>query len=526
MSRFRMITRSSALFLIVILVTYSLQSAQAIPTGELFYISVDTTEDDPARSTCDGAIDNDCSLRGAISFANASSSGSYIHITIPPGMYAFEVNGPGEDANLTGDLDILGNFVYLEGAGTSLTTINALNMDRVLDNHNGTLTVQHLKITQGQAPTGENGGGGIKSDGGGAHLYLNDVLIEDNTVLGNAMYDAGGGVYTSGLLDIRSSTIHGNTACHGGGIYVYQSWLKADHTLITQNVADDDPSCGDGGGISTRFSTLFELTNVILAENLGGHGGGLRFVSSENGTISDSTIRDNDAVSSQSDDAGGGLFIWGNLTLNRVTISGNQADGYGGGILNESTLTMNNSTISGNSGTHGGGLCNKTSGIMSLDHVTIANNTATTEGYALYVDSTSTNTIHNTILASSNTGSTCHLNAGNVLTDLGYNLSSDSSCGLVSHDAPYHDWIGVPPDLYALADNGGATWTMAINPMSYARDGADPVMTQSKDQRGYYRPVDGDSVPGAISDIGAYEYLSFPLSLFNYMPMILKPMTY
>jgi hypothetical protein len=525
MSRFRMITRSVTLLLLVILLITAIQPAQAIPT-DLFYISVDTTEDDPARLTCDGAIDNDCSLRGAISYANATSDSSYVHITIPAGLYTFEVIGSGEDANLTGDLDILGNFVYLEGAGTSLTTINALNMDRVLDNHNGNLTVKHLKITQGQAPTGENGGGGIKSDGGVAHLYLNDVLIENNTVLGNAMYDAGGGVFSSGLLDIRYSTIHGNTACHGGGIYIYQTGLKADHTLITQNVAYDDPSCGDGGGISTRFSSAFELTNVILAENLGGRGGGLRFISPENGTISDSTIRDNDAVSSQGDDAGGGLFIWGNLTLTRVTISGNHADGYGGGIFNESTLIMINSTISGNSGTYGGGLCNNTNGNLSLNHVTIANNTATTEGYALYTDLTAASSIHNTILASSTSGSTCHLNAGGVFTDLGFNLSSDSSCGLVSHDAPYHDWIGVPPDLYALADNGGPTWTMALNPMSYARDEADPVMTQSKDQRGYYRPVDGDSVSGPISDIGAYEYLSFPLSLFNYLPIILKPMTY
>ncbi len=135
MSRLRMITRSTILLLATLLVIFNGLPTQAVPTAGLFYLTVDTTDDDPARSTCDGAIDNDCSLRGAISFANASSTDSYIHITIPAGLYAFAVNGTGEDANLTGDLDILDNFVFLEGAGTSLTTIDALTMDRILDNH-------------------------------------------------------------------------------------------------------------------------------------------------------------------------------------------------------------------------------------------------------------------------------------------------------------------------------------------------------------------------------------------------------
>jgi hypothetical protein len=63
---------------------------------------------------------------------------------------------------------------------------------------------------------------------------------------------------------------------------------------------------------------------------------------------------------------------------------------------------------------------------------------------------------------------------------------------------------------------------MALLPASPAIDTADPAITQTKDQRLAFRPVDGDVIPGAISDIGAYEYLSIPPNVFFWLPLILK----
>ena len=57
---------------------------------------------------------------------------------------------------------------------------------------------------------------------------------------------------------------------------------------------------------------------------------------------------------------------------------------------------------------------------------------------------------------------------------------------------------------------------MALPPGSHAIDAADPFVTQTRDQRGYYRPV------GPAPDMGAFEYASFPLTLFNWLPLINK----
>jgi hypothetical protein len=402
-----------------------------------------------------------------------------------------------------------------------MTILDGQSNDRVLHNLGGNLTVEHLKITHGSAPAAENGGGGIKNRENST-LYLEDVVIEYNEVPGtDILADSGGGIENRSKLTVVNSTIQFNEACNGGGIGSRTATTIIRNSIIYQNSTHSGYGCGEGGGIYTLWGSLkFELTNVLVEGNFGEwFGGGLFFNGATVGNITDSTFRDNDSS------IGAGIFNTGQLALSRVTLSGNLATSNGGAVSNNGTLSLVNVTVSGNSAPYGGGLMNNNGGSFSLDHCTIASNTASSEGYAYDAEAGSVNSIHNTILASSNFGKTCYLADEGLITDQGYNLSSDLSCGLISHAAPYHDWIGVPPDLYALADNGGPTWTMALNPMAYARDGADPATSQVWDQRGYFRPVIGDGIAGAISDIGAYEYLSFPLDIFSWMPLIIYSVT-
>jgi hypothetical protein len=139
----------------------------------------------------------------------------------------------------------------------------------------------------------------------------------------------------------------------------------------------------------------------------------------------------------------------------------------GGGIWDAvPTMTISNSTVAGNSAPIGSG-----GGIYWMN---------------------SAPTIKATIVAD-NTGGDCRL----PVTDGGYNLDSDGSCGL-SSASPFFDLPNTNPLLGLLWNNGGATETMALSPGSPAIDDVTSApLCPATDQRG-----DTRTVP---CDIGAYD---------------------
>ena len=98
-------------------------------------------------------------------------------------------------------------------------------------------------------------------------------------------------------------------------------------------------------------------------------------------------------------------------------------------------------------------------------------------------------------------------------------MSSDHSC-LFSTAAPYYDLVDAPPSLGPLQDNGGLTYTRELLAMSLGLDMADPSSSLSVDQRSYFRPINWDGGE-ARSDL-AFEWNSFPLTVFRWMPLIMK----
>jgi hypothetical protein len=514
------ITHSTLCLFAAVFIILTSQPVRAIPSTEIT-LEVDRFDDlFPAPSACT-TDDNDCSLRGAIQYANSGDAGTDYLISLASGTYTL-AGSSGENLNASGDLDVISRKVSLTGAGSDLTTIDAVNIDRVLDNRGGVLSLEHLKITKGTAPTGDYGGGGIINRGLST-LNLYDVRVEQNAVLGTGDLDSGGGITNLGTLTINNSTIINNQACDGGGIMSDHAVLTIVGSSVIQNQARIDSPCGRGGGIGTYNGALgFSLTNVMISDNIANEGGGLFYTGTTTyGKIVDTTIRDNITLNAA------GLYNTGHLNLERVTLSGNQADGQGGGVLNRSRMTLVNITISGNTASYGGGFINGTGGITSMDHVTIADNIAAWDGCALKADSGSTLSIHNTILASScpypygEDGRTCFpINMGGLMTDLDYNLSSDLSCSFYAH----HDWTGAESGVLGLLqDNGGPTETMALMVDSLAIDKGDPGSTLYQDQRGAYRPADGDGNGSLLPDIGAFEYGSHLLDIFSWLPMIFKP---
>ena len=190
--------------------------------------------------------------------------------------------------------------------------------------------------------------------------------------------------------------------------------------------------------------------------------------------------------------------------MTNSTFSGNSAGGglagFGGGIYNGGTLTVTNSTFSGNSAGDGGA------------------------GGSIFNGGTAT--LKGTILANESSGGNC---AGTILDD-GYNISDDTSCKS-SATGSAHNGDSVNPDFNGgLADNGGPTETIALEPTSPAVDAipftlctypagtlnpcTNPLSTTTSnqltcDQRGEPRPDPAGGSNGPC-DIGAYEDNSRP----------------
>jgi len=272
--------------------------------------------------TNDGACDADCSLREAIVAANVATDADTINL--PAGTYTLTITGRDEDFAATGDLDIRAD-VTLAGAGAGTTIIDGGGIDRVLATVVGGLaiTISDVTIQNGSVPTGGGAGAGMSAFG---TFTLNNVVITNNTVNGTALGDIGGGIITGGsgtTLTINNSTISGNSADRGGGIFAQLSG-----TLVIEGSTLSGNSAREAGGIET-FSTT---------------------------TITNSTISGNTA-----DEGAGGLFQGDVTTLVNVTITGNTADndnngtGNGGGILSSGNLNLKHTIIAGNTDRGGEG---------------------------------------------------------------------------------------------------------------------------------------------------------------------------
>ncbi len=102
---------------------------------------------------------------------------------------------------------------------------------------------------------------------------------------------------------------------------------------------------------------------------------------------------------------GGGIFNKGTLTLtNKSTISGNKSDANGGGIYNYGTADITGSTITTNRADNGGGVFNE--GSLTISNSTISKNTGSNSGGGLFNDYDAT--ISNTTV----TGNVAYMGGG------------------------------------------------------------------------------------------------------------------
>jgi immunoglobulin I-set domain protein len=281
-------------------------------------ITVDRTDDAAAASACTAAA-NDCSLRGAVTFANSNPGTT---IVVPAGTYQLNIAGTGEGFtgnNGIGDLDIRGNNTIISGAGAATTIIQQTQPnDRVIEvnpflDANFTTTISDVTISGGHETTGI-GGGGIISGSIDNSLTVTNCVFSGNSATGLGTIGGGGIAHTGGNLTISGTTFSNNsTSASGGGV----SYSAGDPLGRT-------PSSGT---LSVSGSTL----SSNIASSAAGGGGALDLYDSNLST--------------------------GTYNVNTSTLSGNSApNGSGGAIIVESgPLTATTSALTGNSASNAGG---------------------------------------------------------------------------------------------------------------------------------------------------------------------------
>jgi CSLREA domain-containing protein len=436
----------------------------------------DTGDGDP------GACDSNCTLREAIVAANAAPGTDTINL--PIGDYLLSWGGSDEDAALTGDLDITDDLV-INGAGMSTTLINAaLLNDRVFTIITETVAVTITNLTIQGASTPDTdilGGGGILSFG---TLALDHVTVDHNNAV------RGAGINNSlGVLTISNSVIQWNgdfDTAEGGGIYS-DGALSVSSTTFFQNKAED------GAGVNGTEQAYMLFSGVTFDSNFAEFtGGGL--LNDQFSKIVDSTFKGNHAGH------GAGIYNKYQVEIENVTMNNNLALFDGGGIYmpGGASSTLKNLTVSANTAVGlGGGIFNN--GELSIRNATFFENTAQL-GENLYNDDLGATAVRGSILAGS-IDENCFNVGGGKITSLGYNLEDKNTCGFTAAG----DKRGADPQLLPLANNGGTTFTHNLPEGSPALDAGNPFGCSASDQRGYFRPVDGDKNGTPVCDIGAVE---------------------
>ncbi len=415
----------------------------------------------------------DCSLRYAIESINDGTDfeggclavstgtlGTGDTIVLGADTYVLTLSGE-ETNNATGDLNVL-NDVAIEGAGSNATTIDASGIgggDRVITfyylSSNDSLT--GVTVTGGDVRSlGDSNGGGINISA--QNTTLEDVRVVDNFA------NSGGGIFTEEIegepaVLINNSTIAGNEAVSGGGIFILEGTVGISNSTISGNDAVD----GNGGGIFIEEFALFLTNSTISGNTAASSGGGIFTVSS-----------------------GGANGLKGAYN---VTITLNTASGDGGGIastdfpapqgLVQFPIRIFNSIIAANTSESNGQDC--ANGFFPTGGYNLIGQIDPSDGCTDFVDGVNNDRV------------------GTTATPINPQLG------------PLAD-NGGPTQTHALLvgsvaiDGANPNGCQAADVAAFINDGSETFTTLTTDQRGEPRPVAVLDPNVAICDIGAYEF--------------------
>ena len=438
------------------------------------------------------------SLRDAIESANLSPGADTIlfqsglsgtiDVTSGP-MYSYEpltIDGPGSGALTVrgdGSSQLLVQYgdpgdpfaidgLTLEG-GYGVIGANVLAIDTVL-------TVTDVRSTGAQAVFGA----GLAAAGGA-------VTIRNSQFSGNDANVGSAGLYvcSDGRVTIEDTEISGNQA-----LGLAAGSICAETIAISRSEVRGNRGSDYTGGISLFSDAGASITDSVLSGNQGGlepsSAGGALSIYGGPVSVDRTTIAGNSAL------FGGGIAVecGTTLTLTRSTVSGNTAGSSGGGVgACQAGLVAESSTFAGNrAAEYGGAIAGYAGGgyELSLTATTIAGNEAA-QGGGVAVDGGGQAVLESSLVAGNSAAS-----GPNLLGDFGGNDNLAGSVAGATVAGTGNQLDVANPMLLPLADNGGPTQTVLVEPDSPAVDAGSPSLDGTNDQRGLLRED---------ADVGAAE---------------------
>jgi CSLREA domain-containing protein len=268
--------------------------------------------------TNDGVCDADCSLREAVTAANATPANDVIFFALP--LFA----SPQTITLATGEIVFANNgSLTVNGTGANRLTISGGGASRIFASRGLAVVYLHyLRLTGG------NGAGAVNSGRGGA------------------VYNVGG------TMTITNSILIGNSAANGGALNNAASTAPSSPANLTMiNCLVMNNSATSSGAAMQNFST--STMNIIGSSfyNNTTTTTGIAGAIQANGVvnITNSTFANNSAPAG----TGGGVYFNGSsMFMTNVTIVGNTSGIGGGGLHRTGTTPLNirNSIIAGNMG--------------------------------------------------------------------------------------------------------------------------------------------------------------------------------
>jgi hypothetical protein len=224
------------------------------------------------------ANDSVCMLREAVIAANTDSpalgcsagSGNDV-IVLPGGTYKLtRPSGSGFDP-LTGSLDVndpQGQELVISSFGGPVT-IDASAIggggDRAILALSP-LVLNYVTVTGGDSTASPD----MTGYGGAVATLFSKLTVRNSLIAGNDATLGGGGIFSSGRLEVARSTISGNavvgnTSAVGGGGIDAGSPAALSRVTIADNSVTTTTADGVGGGI--RFGGSLSLGGSIIADN-------------------------------------------------------------------------------------------------------------------------------------------------------------------------------------------------------------------------------------------------------------------
>ena len=217
--------------------------------------------------------------------------------------------------------------------------------------------------------------------GGGIELYEANATLDSSSVVSENEASSGGGAFLYNGSSLTGGMISSNSAHFGGGAYSYGGDNLLVDTLIDGNTATDS-----GGGvrvISSGGSTAtLDVSGTSITGNTAPYGGGI-FLESSTATLgSGASVSLNEA-----DHHGGGVFLYNGGSLTGGTISENTAPSGGGVSAQGGDVLLTEVIIDSNTASSLGGGLYVSSAEIELQSCGVESDIASTGGGGAFVAS-------------------------------------------------------------------------------------------------------------------------------------------